>query len=111
MAMEIPPVVRRYWLPILLITAGFLFQLLVLPRSYPPSHYDGESSLPSPPPPSVIRRPWFARVLRFASLLACCGVLFAVLGIDRSAPVERVVEAYDQLSKEWWVWLIWWPGW
>jgi hypothetical protein len=48
MAMEIPPVVRRYWLPILLITAGFLFQLLVLPRSYPPSHYDGESSLPSP---------------------------------------------------------------
>jgi hypothetical protein len=50
MAMEIPPVVRRYWLPILLITAGFLFQLLVLPRSYPPSHYDGESSLPSPPP-------------------------------------------------------------
>jgi hypothetical protein len=57
MAMEIPPLVRRYWLPILLITAGFLFQLLVLPRSYPPSHYDGESSRPSAAPPSVIRRP------------------------------------------------------
>ncbi|TVU37731.1 hypothetical protein EJB05_11062 [Eragrostis curvula] len=64
MAMEIPPVVRRYWLPILLITAGFLFQLLVLPHSYPPSHYDA-------------------------------------LRIERFAPVERVVEAYEQLSKEW----------
>ncbi|GJN33197.1 hypothetical protein PR202_gb21768 [Eleusine coracana subsp. coracana] len=64
MAMEIPPVVRRYWLPILLITAGFLFHLLVLPHSYPPTHYD-------------------------------------VLGIERFAPVEKVVEAYEQLSKEW----------
>ncbi|GJN10921.1 hypothetical protein PR202_ga29069 [Eleusine coracana subsp. coracana] len=64
MAMEIPPVVRRYWLPILLITAGFLFHLLVLPHSYPPTHYD-------------------------------------VLGIERFAPVEKVVEAYEHLSKEW----------
>nr|CAB3455051.1 unnamed protein product [Digitaria exilis] len=64
MAMEIPAEVRRYWLPILLFTAGFLFQLLVLPRHFPPSHYDA-------------------------------------LGIERFAPVERVVEAYERLSKEW----------
>ncbi|PUZ73070.1 hypothetical protein GQ55_2G445400 [Panicum hallii var. hallii] len=64
MAMEIPAEVRRYWLPILLFTAGFLFQLLVLPRHFPPTHYD-------------------------------------VLGIERFAPVERVVEAYERLSKEW----------
>ncbi|XP_066398105.1 uncharacterized protein [Miscanthus floridulus] len=64
MAMEIPAQVRRYWLPILLFTAGFLFQALVLPRHFPPTHYD-------------------------------------VLGIERFAPVERVVEAYEWLSKEW----------
>ncbi|CAN6219625.1 unnamed protein product [Urochloa humidicola] len=64
MAMEIPAEVRRYWLPILLFTAGFLFQLLVLPRHFPPTHYD-------------------------------------VLGIERFASVERVVEAYERLSKEW----------
>ncbi|OEL13962.1 hypothetical protein BAE44_0025023 [Dichanthelium oligosanthes] len=64
MAMEIPAQVRRYWLPILLFTAGFLFQLLVLPRHFPPTHYD-------------------------------------VLGIEKFAPAERVVEAYEQLSKEW----------
>jgi hypothetical protein len=58
--MEIPPLVRRYWLPILLITAGFLFQLLVLSRSYPPSHYDGESSRPSAAPP-----------LRYSTPLIC----------------------------------------
>jgi len=64
MAMEIPAEVRRYWLPILLFTAGFLFQLLVLPRHFPRTHYD-------------------------------------VLGIERFAPAERVVEAYERLSKEW----------
>ncbi|KAL6657022.1 hypothetical protein ACP70R_004802 [Stipagrostis hirtigluma subsp. patula] len=62
--MEIPAQVRRYWLPILLFTAGFLFQLLVLPHSYPPTHYD-------------------------------------VLGVEMFAPVERVAEAYERLSKEW----------
>ncbi|ONM25556.1 DNAJ heat shock N-terminal domain-containing protein [Zea mays] len=64
MAMEIPAQVRRYWLPILLFTAGFLFQVLVLPRHFPPTHYD-------------------------------------VLGVERFASVERVVEAYESLSKEW----------
>uniref|UniRef100_A0A0E0EEU5 J domain-containing protein n=1 Tax=Oryza meridionalis TaxID=40149 RepID=A0A0E0EEU5_9ORYZ len=62
--MAIPAEVRRYWLPILLAAAGFLFQLLVLPISFPPTHYDA-------------------------------------LGIEKFAPVERVVEAYEQLSKEW----------
>ncbi|PWZ37895.1 hypothetical protein Zm00014a_028686 [Zea mays] len=62
--MEIPAQVRRYWLPILLFTAGFLFQVLVLPRHFPPTHYD-------------------------------------VLGVERFASVERVVEAYESLSKEW----------
>lgn len=62
--MAIPEEVRRYWLPILLAAAGFLFQLLVLPKSFPPSHYDA-------------------------------------LGIPRFAPVEKVVEAYELLSKEW----------
>ncbi|KAL5198956.1 hypothetical protein ABZP36_002468 [Zizania latifolia] len=62
--MAIPAEVRRYWLPILLFAAGFLFQLLVLPHSFPPSHYD-------------------------------------VLGVERFAPVETVVEAYELLSKEW----------
>ncbi|XP_062189389.1 uncharacterized protein LOC133892557 isoform X2 [Phragmites australis] len=64
MAMEIPAEVRRYWLPILLFTVGFLFQLLVLPHHFPPTHYD-------------------------------------VLGIERFALVEQVVEAYERLSKEW----------
>jgi hypothetical protein len=45
--MAIPEEVRRYWLPILLSAAGFLFQLLVLPKSFPPSHYDGESHHPA----------------------------------------------------------------
>jgi hypothetical protein len=40
--MAIPEEARRYWLPILLSAAGFLFQLFVLPKSFPPSHYDGE---------------------------------------------------------------------
>ncbi|VAH27690.1 unnamed protein product [Triticum turgidum subsp. durum] len=62
--MAIPEELRRYWLPILLAAAGFLFQLLVLPKSFPPSHYDA-------------------------------------LGIQRFAPVEKVVEAYELLSKEW----------
>ncbi|KQK15065.1 uncharacterized protein LOC100831408 [Brachypodium distachyon] len=62
--MAIPEEVRRYWLPILFAAAGFLFQLLVLPKSFPPSHYDA-------------------------------------LGVERYAPVERVVEAYERLSKEW----------
>jgi hypothetical protein len=54
MAMEIPAEVRRYWLPILLFTAGFLFQLLVLPRHFPPTHYDGESLLvPVPALPAL----------------------------------------------------------
>ncbi|WVZ66790.1 hypothetical protein U9M48_015963 [Paspalum notatum var. saurae] len=64
MGMEIPAAVRRYWLPILLFIAGFLFQVLVLPHRFPPTHYD-------------------------------------VLGIERFAPVEQVVEAYERLSKEW----------
>uniref|UniRef100_A0ACD5YY71 Uncharacterized protein n=1 Tax=Avena sativa TaxID=4498 RepID=A0ACD5YY71_AVESA len=62
--MAIQEEVRRYWLPILLSAAGFLFQLFVLPKSFPPSHYDA-------------------------------------LRIQRFAPVERVVEAYGILSKEW----------
>ncbi|KAE8812359.1 hypothetical protein D1007_10718 [Hordeum vulgare] len=62
--MAIPEEVRRYWLPILLAAGGFLFQLLVLPKSFPPSHYDA-------------------------------------LGIQRFAPVEKVVEAYELLSREW----------
>ncbi|KAF6999932.1 hypothetical protein CFC21_015906 [Triticum aestivum] len=62
--MAIPEELRRYWLTILLAAAGFLFQLLVLPKSFPPSHYDA-------------------------------------LGIQRFAPVEKVVEAYELLSKEW----------
>ncbi|VAH43483.1 unnamed protein product [Triticum turgidum subsp. durum] len=62
--MAIPEELRRYWLPILLAAAGFLFQLLVLPKSFPPSHYDA-------------------------------------VGIQRFAPVEKVVEAYEVLSKEW----------
>ncbi|KAJ1292022.1 hypothetical protein BS78_02G361200 [Paspalum vaginatum] len=40
MGMEIPAVVRRYWLPILLFIAGFLFQVLVLPHRFPLTHYD-----------------------------------------------------------------------
>ena len=47
MGMEIPAAVRRYWLPILLFIAGFLFQVLVLPHRFPPTHYDGESPSPS----------------------------------------------------------------
>ncbi|KAF7014629.1 hypothetical protein CFC21_028609 [Triticum aestivum] len=62
--MAIPEELRRYWLPILLAAAGFLFQLLVLPKSFPPSHYDA-------------------------------------LGIPTFAPVEKVVEAYELLSREW----------
>jgi len=53
MAMEIPAQVRRYWLPILLFTAGFLFQVLVLPRHIPPTHYDGESPSAVPTPASL----------------------------------------------------------
>jgi Zn-dependent membrane protease YugP len=44
--MAIPAEVRRYWLPILLAAAGFLFQLLVLPISFPPTHYYGEFPRP-----------------------------------------------------------------
>lgn len=66
--MAIPEEVRRYWLPILLAAAGFLFQLLVLPKSFPPSHYDGESPLPRLPPPRAV-----AGVLRFVGLIGCFG--------------------------------------
>jgi hypothetical protein len=55
MAIEIPAHVRRYWLPILLFTAGFLFQVVVLPRHFPLTHYDGES--PSAVPTPALRSP------------------------------------------------------
>lgn len=35
---------KRYWLPLVLFALGFFFQLVVLPRSFPPSHYDGTRS-------------------------------------------------------------------
>ncbi|OAY62782.1 DnaJ subfamily C member 10 [Ananas comosus] len=36
----IPPLLKRYWIPILLFALGLFFQLVVLPSSYPPTHYD-----------------------------------------------------------------------
>ncbi|KAF3322936.1 hypothetical protein FCM35_KLT12925 [Carex littledalei] len=40
MAPGIPPFLKKYWLPLLLFAVGLFFQLVVLPSSYPPTHYD-----------------------------------------------------------------------
>lgn len=34
---------KAYWLPLILLASSVFYQLFILPRSYPPSHYDGES--------------------------------------------------------------------
>ncbi|KAI7985525.1 hypothetical protein LOK49_LG14G00646 [Camellia lanceoleosa] len=33
-------VLKAYWFPLILFAASMFYQLLILPRSYPPSHYD-----------------------------------------------------------------------
>jgi Zn-dependent membrane protease YugP len=45
-SLAMPPFLKKYWLPILLFATGFFFQLVVLPSSFPPTHYDGFSLSP-----------------------------------------------------------------
>ncbi|THG04332.1 hypothetical protein TEA_011044 [Camellia sinensis var. sinensis] len=33
-------VLKAYWFPLILFALSMFYQLLILPRSYPPSHYD-----------------------------------------------------------------------
>ncbi|CAL5441662.1 unnamed protein product [Camellia sinensis] len=33
-------VLKAYWFPLILFASTMFYQLLILPRSYPPSHYD-----------------------------------------------------------------------
>ncbi|CAL5444889.1 unnamed protein product [Camellia sinensis] len=33
-------VLKAYWFPLILFASSMFYQLLILPRSYPPSHYD-----------------------------------------------------------------------
>ncbi|KAL4566500.1 hypothetical protein LXL04_030616 [Taraxacum kok-saghyz] len=35
-----PSIVKAYWLPAILFSASMFFQLVAIPRSFPPSHYD-----------------------------------------------------------------------
>ncbi|KAL7598254.1 hypothetical protein Lser_V15G21596 [Lactuca serriola] len=37
---SLPSIVKAYWLPAILFSASMFFQLVALPRSFPPSHYD-----------------------------------------------------------------------
>ncbi|XP_076918424.1 uncharacterized protein LOC143578843 isoform X1 [Bidens hawaiensis] len=37
---SLPSVIKAYWLPAVLFTAFMFFQLVAIPRSFPPSHYD-----------------------------------------------------------------------
>ncbi|KAL9995494.1 hypothetical protein Hdeb2414_s0687g00935751 [Helianthus debilis subsp. tardiflorus] len=37
----LPSVIQAYWLPAILFCASMFFQLVAIPRSFPPSHYDG----------------------------------------------------------------------
>ncbi|KAG1334440.1 DnaJ subfamily C member 10 [Cocos nucifera] len=39
MAVSIPPVLKRYSIPLFLFTLGLFFQIVVLPSSFPPTHY------------------------------------------------------------------------
>ncbi|KAJ0790009.1 putative protein-disulfide reductase [Helianthus annuus] len=36
----LPSVIQAYWLPAILFCASMFFQLVAIPRSFPPSHYD-----------------------------------------------------------------------
>ncbi|KAJ3673381.1 hypothetical protein LUZ60_006755 [Juncus effusus] len=38
-SLPLPPFLKKYWLPLILFGVGLFFQLVVLPSSYPPSHY------------------------------------------------------------------------
>ncbi|KAJ4793561.1 DNAJ heat shock family protein [Rhynchospora pubera] len=38
--MSIPFFLKKYWIPLLFFAAGLFFQLVVLPSSYPPTHYE-----------------------------------------------------------------------
>ncbi|GFZ03572.1 DNAJ heat shock N-terminal domain-containing protein [Actinidia rufa] len=31
---------KAYWFPLILFASSVFYQLIILPRSYPPSHYD-----------------------------------------------------------------------
>ncbi|KAL8244127.1 hypothetical protein R6Q59_010385 [Mikania micrantha] len=35
-----PSIIQAYWLPAMLFCASMFFQLVAIPRSFPPSHYD-----------------------------------------------------------------------
>ncbi|KAE9467239.1 hypothetical protein C3L33_00860, partial [Rhododendron williamsianum] len=41
---------KAYWLPLILLASSVFYQLFILPRSYPPSHYDGENAGVEVPP-------------------------------------------------------------
>ncbi|KAJ9568296.1 hypothetical protein OSB04_004262 [Centaurea solstitialis] len=36
----LPSIIKSYWLPAILFCASMFFQLVAIPRSFPPSHYD-----------------------------------------------------------------------
>lgn len=40
---SMPFALKAYWLPLLLLSASIVFQLFVIPLSFPHSHYDGNS--------------------------------------------------------------------
>ncbi|KAI3504671.1 hypothetical protein L1887_26318 [Cichorium endivia] len=37
---SLPSIIKAYWLPAILFSASMFFQLVAIPRSFPPSHYD-----------------------------------------------------------------------
>ncbi|EPS69605.1 hypothetical protein M569_05158, partial [Genlisea aurea] len=86
---SIKSTLKAYSLPIILLAAALFFQLVVLPRNYPPSYYDGQSyTVPNQFYPYLVSEFW--RVM-----------IFTVLGIPRYSSVEQVIQAYENINAKW----------
>lgn len=104
MAVSIPPVLKRYSIPLFLFTLGLFFQIAVLPSSFPTTHYAGKCTAVRVSLSRIVR-PLFSGDDCF--LLFCCNdrsgslVRGSVLGVKMGASVQEVAEAYEKLSAKW----------
>lgn len=87
---------KAYFIPFILFSTSLFYQLIVIPRAFPRSHYDGDSTL------CLIHHNSVSRMRStFFSFLELIGLILVVLGVRAHSSIEEVNQAYEKLSSKW----------
>ena len=92
--------IKAYSVPLVLFLGALFYQVVLIPKVFPPSHYEGNFSLSRICICVYICVCVCIYIYMFAEL-AFMVCEFVVLGIKKYSSIEEVNEAYEKLASKW----------